>query len=273
MLSGLRGDEAVVSELVETAEAVTPVRGGGILLTFGERARALLYNGLGRYGAALPAAESASARNELTVSTWSLPELVEAAVRSGRGDVASEALERLVERTQAAGTELALGIEARSRALVSEGATADELYREAVERLSRCSFAPDQARAHLLYGEWLRREGKRVDAREHLRAAHDMLGSMGMEAFAERARRELLATGEKARKRTDETRGDLTAQEAQIAELALKGHSNPEIGAQLFLSPRTVEWHLHKVFTKLDISSRKELDTALRSKLRQPQPA
>jgi ATP/maltotriose-dependent transcriptional regulator MalT len=272
-LFGLRGDEAAVSELVEAAEDVTPVRGGGILFTFGEHARAVLSNGLGRYDAALPLAESASTRQELSVSTWSLPELVEAAARSGRSQTAAQALERLTERTQAAGTNLALGIETRSRALLAEGAAADELYREAIERLSRCRFAPDQARAHLLYGEWLRREGRRVDARDQLRAAHDMLGAMGMEAFAERARRELVATGEKARKRTDDTRGDLTAQEAQIAELARDGHSNPEIGAQLFLSPRTVEWHLHKVFTKLDISSRKELDAALSKRARQPLPA
>jgi DNA-binding CsgD family transcriptional regulator len=272
-LTGFRGEAAVMSKLIEAAEAETRIRGGGTLLTFGEHARAVLYNGLGRYEAALPVAESASARNELTVSTWSLPELVEAAARSGHGDAAADGLERLTERTQAAGTELALGIEARSRALLAEGAAADGLYHEAVARLSRCRFAPDQARAHLLYGEWLRREGRRTDAREHLHAAHDMLSAIGMQAFAERTRRELLATGEKARRRTDDTRGDLTAQEAQIAELARDGQSNPEIGAQLFLSPRTVEWHLHKVFTKLDISSRKELDAALRTRPRLPMPA
>jgi DNA-binding CsgD family transcriptional regulator len=272
-LTGLRGDEATISELVEAAEAETRIRGGGTLLTFGEHARALLYNGLGRYEAALPVAESASARNELTVSTWSLPELIEAAARSGHEDAAADGLERLTERTQAAGTELALGIEARSRALLAEGSAADELHHEAVARLSRCRFAPDQARAHLLYGEWLRREGRRTDAREQLHSAHDMLSAIGMQAFAERTRRELLATGEKARRRTDDTRGDLTPQEAQIAELARQGHSNPEIGAQLFLSARTVEWHLHKVFTKLDISSRKELDAALRKRPRQPLPA
>jgi DNA-binding CsgD family transcriptional regulator len=272
-LFGLRGDEAGLSDVVDAAEATARIRGGAVLLTFGEHARALLYNGLGRYDAALPLAESASTRNELTVSTWSLPELVEAAARSGRGEVAADGLERLTERTQAAGTDLALGIEARSRALLAEGEAADELYREALDRLSRCRFAPDHARAHLLYGEWLRREGRRTDAREQLRAAHDMLGAIGMQAFAERTRRELLATGEKARRRTDDTRGDLTAQEAQIAELARDGRSNPEIGAQLFLSPRTVEWHLHKVFTKLDISSRKELAAALSGRARQPQPA
>ena len=154
-------------------------------------------------------------------------------------------------------------MEARSRALVSEGIAADELYREAIDRLSRTRLRPELARAHLLYGEWLRREGRRIDAREHLRTAHGMLGEIGMEAFAERARRELLATGVKARKRTVETRDDLTPQERQIAQLARDGLSNPEIGARLFLSPRTVEWHLRKVFGKLGIRSRHELANAL----------
>jgi DNA-binding CsgD family transcriptional regulator len=271
-LAGFRGDEAAVSELVEAAEAPAIARGEGVVLTFSEHARAVLYNGLGRYEAALPAAENASARDELGVSVWSLPELVEAATRSGASEAAVAALERLTERTQAAGTEWALGLEARSRALLSEGTVAEEFYREAVDRLGRCRIAPARARAHLLYGEWLRREGRRIDAREQLHAAHDMLGAIGMEAFAERARRELLATGEKARKRTAETRWDLTAQETQIAELAREGHSNPEIGAQLFLSPRTVEWHLRKVFAKLDITSRKELDTALRARSKELQP-
>jgi DNA-binding CsgD family transcriptional regulator len=271
---GLRGDEAAVSALVDAADPVATSRGEGIALTFCDYARALVYNGLGRYESALPAAESAAAQDELTISLiGALPELVEAAARSGRQELAAESLDRLAERTQAAGTDLALGIEARSRALVSESPVVEGHYVEAIHRLSLCRIATAQARAHLLYGEWLRREGRRVDAREQLRAAHDMLGRMGMEAFAERARRELVATGEKARKRTDDTRGDLTAQEAQIAELARDGHSNPEIGAQLFLSPRTVEWHLHKVFTKLDITSRKELDAALRKRPRQPLPA
>jgi DNA-binding CsgD family transcriptional regulator len=272
-LAGFRGDEPAVSRVVAAGEAAATARGEGVLLTFGEHARALLYNGLGRYDAAVPAAESASARDELGLSTWSLPELIEAAARSGRIGAAAAGFARLAERTQEAGTDLALGIEARSRALLDEGAAADELYRESVDRLGRSRFAPDQARAHLLYGEWLRREGRRIDAREQLHAAHDMLGAIGMHAFAERARRELLATGETVRKRTAETRGDLTAQQAQIAQLAREGWSNPEIGAQLFLSPRTVEWHLHKVFTKLGISSRKELDAALPSNAPQRQPA
>jgi DNA-binding CsgD family transcriptional regulator len=172
-------------------------------------------------------------------------------------------VERLSERTQAAGTELALGLEARSRALLSEGMPADGLYREAVERLDRCGVALELARARLLYGEWLRREKRRIDAREQLRAAHETFASMGAEAFAGRAGRELRATGETVRKRTVETRDELTTQEAQIARLASDGRTNPEIGAQLFISPRTVEWHLHKVFAKLDIRSRKDLSGAL----------
>jgi DNA-binding CsgD family transcriptional regulator len=263
-LAGFRGDEEVLAALIEAVEPVAISRGEGILLTFCESARALLFIGLGRYEAALEAAKSASAKDELGVNAYSLPDLVEAAARAGDSEAAAAALERLTERTQSAGTETALGIEARSRALLSEGKRADELYREAVERLERSRLATARARAHLLYGEWLRREGRRTDAREQLRTAHDMLVAFGMEAFAERARRELVGTGERARKRTADTRGDLTPQEAQIAQLAREGHSNPEIGAQLFLSPRTVEWHLRKVFTKLDISSRKELGTALR---------
>lgn len=272
-LAGFRGDAAAVSQHIATGEAAASDRGEGVMLTVGEHVRALLYNGLGRYDAARTAAESGSAQDELCLSGWSMTELVEAAARSNRADLAASTLERLAERTQAAGTEWALGIEARSRALLNEGPPAEELYREAIDRLARCRIAPERARAHLLYGEWLRREGRRVDAREQLRTAHDMLDAIGMEAFAERARRELLATGERARKRTDDTRGDLTAQEAQIAQLAREGHSNPEIGAQLFLSPRTVEWHLRKVFTKLDISSRRELDAALSKETREPHPA
>lgn len=272
-LAGFRGDESAVAELIEAGEAAAIARGEGVELTFGEHARALLYNGLGRYDDALPAAESASSRDELCVSELSMPELVEAATRSGATDLAAAGLERLSERTRAAGSEWGLGIEARSRALLSEGSAAEALYREAIDRLGRCRVAPERARAHLLYGEWLRRTGRRVDAREQLRTAHDMLVAIGMEAFAERARRELVATGEKARRRTEETRNDLTAQEGQIAQLAREGYSNPEIGAQLFLSPRTVEWHLRKVFTKLDISSRKELRAALPAKTREPRPA
>jgi ATP/maltotriose-dependent transcriptional regulator MalT len=272
-LAGFRGDESTVNALVEAVEPVVTARGEGAVLSFGEHARALVYNGLARYEEALAAAESPSALDEVPITIRALPELVEAATRTGKSEAAAAAFERLTERTQAAGTDYALGIEARTRALLSEGTAADELYREAVDRLGRCRLAPEHARAHLLYGEWLRREGRRIDAREQLRAAHEMLHAIGMEAFSERARRELVATGERARKRTADTRGDLTAQEAQIAQLAREGYSNPQIGAQLFLSSRTVEWHLRKVFTKLGISSRKELDAALLMKPRQPQPA
>ena len=190
-------------------------------------------------------------------------ELIEAAARTGQPERGIGALRRLVETTGAAGTDWALGIEARSRALLSDGESAERLYREAIERLGRTRVRVELARAHLLYGEWLRRENRRVDAREQLRAAHQMLTAMGIEGFAERARRELLSTGEIVRKYTAETAAELTAQEAQIARLAGDGHTNPEIGIQLFISARTVEWHLRKVFTKLGVSSRKELRRAL----------
>lgn len=203
---------------------------------------------------------------------WALPELVEAAVRIADAGLARDALARLAETTQPCGTDLALGIEARCRALLSDGATADGLYREAIDRLSRTRLRPELARAHLLYGEWLRRQGRRLDAREQLRTAHEMLGAIGMEAFTERTRRELLATGLKARKRGVETRDQLTPQEEQLARLARDGLSNPEIGAQLFLSARTVEWHLAKVYTKLGIGSRHELKTTLAQPGRHAQP-
>jgi len=201
---------------------------------------------------------------------WALPELVESAARAGDADLARDALQRLAQTTQQCDTDWALGIEARCRGLLSDGTAADELYREAIERLSNTRLRPDHARAHLVYGEWLRREGRRLDAREQLRTAHDMLDAIGMEAFADRARRELVATGEKARKRSDETRDQLTPQEEQIARFARDGLSNPEIGATLFLSPRTVEWHLRKVFAKLGINSRSDLRRALPSGDREP---
>jgi DNA-binding CsgD family transcriptional regulator len=190
-------------------------------------------------------------------------ELIEAGVRSGEPEATAVALDRLSARTQASATDWALGIEAGSRALLSSGRDAETLYREAVERLARTRGVVHLARAQLIYGEWLRRENRRVDAREQLRAAHDTFSRIGAEAFAERARRELSATGETAPRRIEETRDVLTPQEAQIARMARDRQTNPEIGAQLFISPRTVEYHLRKVFTKLDISSRKELRTAL----------
>jgi DNA-binding CsgD family transcriptional regulator len=262
-LAGFRGIEAEALVLFEATEPAAIARGEGVVLTLSEHARAVLYNGLARYEAALGPAQNAGALDELLVSVWSLPELVEAATRCGQADVANAAIERLSERTGAAGTELALGIEARSRALLSEGALAERLYREAIDRLGHTRLALELARARLLYGEWLRRERRRIDARDQLRGARDMFTSMGAEAFAARAGRELLATGETARKRTAESRYDLTAQETQIAQFARDGLSNAEIGARLFISPRTVEYHLRKVFTKLGITTREHLDRVL----------
>ena len=191
---------------------------------------------------------------------WALVELIEAGVRAGEPDEAAAALERLSERTRASGTEWALGIEARCRALLNDD---ESLYRESIERLARSRAVVELARSRLLYGEWLRRENRRADARELLRAAHESFSHMGAGAFAERARRELLATGETVRRITADTRDALTPQEIQVARLARDGHTNPEIGAQLFISPRTVEYHLRKVFRKLDVSSRRELRDAL----------
>ena len=263
-LRALQGKEAEAAAAI--AEAIGQFGGQGMTATRARWAAAVLYNGLGRYGDAVSAAQEATADAvNHWVFTWVLPELVEAAARSGDAAVAREALGRLAETTQASGTDFALGIEARCRALLSTGSAADELYQDAIARLGRTRLRPELARAHLLYGEWLRRENRRVDAREHLHTAHEMFAEVGMEAFADRARRELLATGEKVRKRTVETRDDLTAQERQIARLARDGLSNPEIGARLFLSPRTVEWHLRNVFTKLGIRSRRQLADALPS--------
>ena len=228
----------------------------------------MLYNGLGDYDKALAAAELVCEYDDIGVLGWSLTELVEAAVRSGQPARASDALRRLSETTRASGTDWALGTEARSRALLSAGETAENYYREAIERLGRTRMRPAAARAHLLYGEWLRRENRRRDARAELRTAHGLFTTMGIEAFAERARHELLATGDTVRKRTVETVetvSELTAQEAHIARLAVDGCTNAEIGAQLFLSTRTVEWHLGKVYTKLGVGSRRELQRALAS--------
>ena len=235
-------------------------------MQYAQWANSVLLNGLGRYEAALAAAREASEDvPELFIATWALSELIEAATRTDNAGLANAALARLGEHAEGVDTDWALGIHARSRALLSDGETAERWYRHAIGCLGRTRLRPELARGHLLYGEWLRRENRRVDARAELRAAHDMFESIGMEAFAERARGELQATGEKVRRRALETRDDLTAQELQIARLARDGLSNPEIGARLFLSPRTVEWHLRKVFTKLDIRSRQELSRALPS--------
>ena len=202
-----------------------------------------------------------------------MPELAEAAARTGDDALLASVREWLAERTRVTRSEWSLGIEARVRALTSEGEAAERAYRDAIDRLGRTWLRPELARARLLYGEWLRREGRRVDAREQLRAAHERFDAMGIEAFADRARRELLATGEKVRKRTVDARDELTGQERQIAGLARDGLSNPEIGARLFLSSRTVEWHLGKVFAKLGISSRMGLRDALPSRDQEATPA
>jgi len=260
-LAALRGREAELSALAAATKDEAVQRGEGIGIGLTDWATAVLHNGLGHYQSAMQAAETASAylADVSASATWGLVELVEAAVRCGLPERATDALRRLSESTSASGSDWALGVEARSRALVSEGETADRLYREAIERLGRTRMGAEAARAHLVYGEWLRRENRRLDAREQLRVAHEMLTEMGMEGFAGRARRELLATGETVRKRTVETLTDLTAQEAQIARLARDGRTNQEIGGQLLISPRTVEWHLGNVFAKLGITSRKDL--------------
>ena len=263
-LAAWRGREAEATELIQaTMDAVTS-RGEGRGVT-SQYAAALLFNGLGRYDKAFAAAELACEYDDVGVLGWSLAELIEAAVRSGQPARASDALRRLSETTRASGTDWALGTEARSRALLSEGRTAENGYREAIERLGRTRMRPAVARAHLLYGEWLRRENRRQDARAELRTAHGLFTAMGIEAFADRARHELLAAGDTVRKPTVETVSELTAQEAHIARLAVDGGTNAEIGAQLFLSTRTVEWHLSKVYTKLGVGSRRELRQALAS--------
>jgi DNA-binding CsgD family transcriptional regulator len=263
MLAAWRGNEAEAHELFEAGRLEATTRGEGMGLSVLEWAIALLYNGHGRYDEALAVAQRGCEQDDGGLFAWTLVELIEAGVRSGATDATSTALDRLSARTRASGTDWALGLEAGSRALLSDGRDAEPLYREAVERLARSRGVVHLARARLLYGEWLRRENRRVDAREQLRAAYDSFDQIGAEGFAERARRELLATGETAPRRTAETRDVLTPQEAQIARMASDRQTNPEIGAKLFISPRTVEYHLRKVFTKLDITSRKELRGAL----------
>jgi ATP/maltotriose-dependent transcriptional regulator MalT len=262
-LAAWRGQEAQALELIEASIQFWTERRDGRWVSLAEYARAVLFNGLCRYDAALNAAQRACEYEDLGMVGWALAELVEAGVRTGNVDVAADGARRLEEQTRAAGTGWALGVEARSRALLTDGDDADALYREAIDRLAATRMQVDLARAHLLYGEWLRRANRRVDAREQLRLAHESFSSMGADAFAERARRELLATGEMVRKRMTVGTQLLTAQEAHIARLAVEGATNPEIGSQLFVSSRTVEYHLHKVFTKLGIKSRRELRSAL----------
>ncbi|QFR02059.1 AAA family ATPase [Streptomyces phaeolivaceus] len=263
LLVAWRGEDAKAAELIRAAARDATAWGEGRAIGLAHYLLAVLNNGLGRYQDALDDAERAGEFEDLASGAFSLVELVEAGARSDAPEAAEAALRRLEERADASGTDWALGVLARSRALLHDGPAADALYREAVERLERSRITVHLARTHLVYGEWLRRENRRLDAREQLRTAYDMLRGFGATAFAERARRELLATGESVRQQTVDPREALTAQEAQIARLAADGRTNSEIGAELFISPRTVEWHLHKVFTKLDVNSRNKLRAAL----------
>jgi DNA-binding CsgD family transcriptional regulator len=254
-----KGQEVRMTELIEAMIEDAPPEQARTARGVADYARAVLYNGLGRYRDALAAAERACADDTAGPFTWAALELVEAAARSNTRTVASKALGWLEEFVCAGGTDWALGVRARSAALLSDGERAEGLYHEAIELLGRSPSTVHLARTRLVYGEWLRRENRRVDAREQLRAAHETLSNLTADAFSDRAHRELLATGETARRRTDEARADLTPQEAQIARLAREGLTNPEIGAQLFISPRTAQYHLRKVFQKLEITSRNEL--------------
>ena len=263
-LAAFRGGEDAEA-MIESARQEASAAGRGVIIELTEWLLAVLYNGTGRYHEAVAVANVTRENHpgEVFVSAWTAMEALEAATRSDNLEVAVIAFDRIVASTTFSRTDSAQGILTRSHALMSEGATAEGLYREAIERLSRSLLRPELARTHLVYGEWLRRAGRRIDARVQLRTAYDQLSSIGMDAFAERARIELAATGEKVRKRTSATRGELTVQERQIAQLARGGFSNPEIGARLFLSPRTVEWHLHHVYTKLGVGSRRDLRHAL----------
>jgi DNA-binding CsgD family transcriptional regulator len=271
MLAAWQGREQEASELIEAVVQIATERDAGILAGFAACAYAVLSNGLGHHDAARDAAWRVFERDHLGYGHLVVPELAEAAARTGDAPLVRAALEWLSDRTRVAPTAWVLGIEARVRALLSDGQAADRWYRESIDHLGRTGIRAQLARSHLLYGEWLRRERRRTEAREQLRTAHQMLDAMGMAAFAERARRELVATGEKVPKRSAETRERLTPQEEQIARLARDGHTSPEIGVQLFLSARTVEWHLGKVFTKLGIGSRRELQAALGVARRQDQ--
>jgi DNA-binding CsgD family transcriptional regulator len=263
VLAAWGGREQEFRDLRDSALAEVGARGEESGAEIAQWAQAVLANGLGRYDeAVLAATQAAEHPHDPAPANWGLSELVEAAVRSGQPKLAADAFARLEPITRAGGTDWALGVQARAHALLSEGDAAERLYREAIERLGRTRLRGEPARARLLYGEWLRRIGRRVDAREQLRAAYELFAGIGAEAFAERARRELLATGETVRRRTSETRDVLTPQEEQIARLAAEGETNPAIGARLFISPRTVEYHLRKVFSKLGVSSRRELRKA-----------
>jgi DNA-binding CsgD family transcriptional regulator len=262
-LAAWRGHEAEAIPVIDAVVERGYTQGQGLAVKTAQSARATLFNSVGRYEEALAAARDASRPPADWGTHLTLHELVEAAVRSGQPDAASEAMDHLSESAQASGTDWALGIEARSRALLAEGDAAELLYLDAIERLDRSPVRSEAARVHLLYGEWLRRANRRIDARQHLRIAFEEFGAMGIDAFADRAGRELVATGETVRKRTVDTAQELTPQELQIARLAAAGGTNREIGAQLYISVRTVEWHLRKVFVKLDLSNRRELSAGL----------
>ncbi|WP_055586342.1 ATP-binding protein [Peterkaempfera griseoplana] len=266
LLAAWRGREAEALHLIGTTAEEVRTRGEGRVLSLAEYAAALLHNGLGHPEAALAAATRACEYEDLGFFGWALAELTEAAARSGRPQVAAAALDQLTERTRASGTDWALGVQARSCALLSDDRAADALYREAIDHLGRCRIAVQLARTRLLYGEWLRRRDRRQESRTQLRAAHESFSRFGADGFAERARRELAATGETVRRRTVGADTELTGQEAQIAGLAADGHTNSEIAAQLFISPRTVEWHLGNVFSKLGVSSRRQLRSAARGR-------
>ncbi len=264
LLAAFRGQEEAASELIAAAKDEASSLGQGRMVTFADYASAVLNNGLSRHDFARDAARRVFDRDVVGgYQILAIAELAEAASRTGDTALVAEALARLSERARVTPTDWAVGIEARLQALLSDGAEADSCFRESIEHLTRAGVRVELARGHLLYGEWLRRAGRRVDARDQLRTAYDLLIEMGLAAFAERARRELLATGERARRRAVDNSEELTAQEFQIARLAREGMSNPEIGTQLFLSPRTVEWHLRKVFSKLGVSSRRQLRDVL----------
>ncbi len=264
-LAAFRGREADAVALIAEGRADVTRRGEGIGISVLDWAQAVLYNGLGRYEEACAAALRATGDpHNLSSSNWGMPELIEAAVRAGTPELAAGARSRLAEMALVSGTDWALGVAARSEALMVGDERAEELYVEAIDRLGQTRIAAELARAHLLYGEWLRRQRRRVDARTHLRSAHERFSDFGMEAFAGRARVELEATGEHARRRTVDTLGQLTPQELQISRLVAHGHTNREIAAQLFISPSTVEYHLRKAFRKLGVRSRTQLANHVR---------
>lgn len=272
LLAAWRGDEAASAELRPVMTHGAAARGEGAALTYIGYATAILDNGLGRYGPAAEAALTASTAGELAISPWALSELAEAAARAGQPERAAAAGDQLSAIASASGTAWARGVAARSQALAREGRAAEESYAEAIELLEKTSMATQLARTRLCYGEWLRREKRRTEARDQLRSAYWAFESMGARAFAERAKRELQATGERIRRRGD-PHTDLTPQEEQIAQLAREGQTNQEISTQLFIGSRTVEWHLRNIFTKLDITSRRELDKALSGRSSAPSGA